>query len=156
MRPARVRAPQFLTMLLLCGIGAMAQTATELETPAVNRVAEKLNCPCGCKMNMACRMDPYPCQVCRKNKIEIYNLQQAGKTDDQILTQFAAEQGKDILVTPPGIMGVGGIALAAAIGFGLVVLVIRRYLHKPAPAAAAPEIDPATIAKIDEDLDKLD
>ena len=133
---------------------AFAQTATELETPAVNRVAEKLQCPCGCKMNTACRMDPYPCQVCRKNKIEIYNLQQAGKSDDQILAQFSSEQGKDILVEPPGVMGVGGIAIAAAIGFGMVLLVIRRYRHKP--ALAAPEVDAATIARIDEDLDKLD
>jgi cytochrome c-type biogenesis protein CcmH/NrfF len=140
---------------LLFAAAAAAQTATELESPAVNRVAEKLNCPCGCKMNMACRMDPYPCQVCRKNKIEIYNLQQAGKSDDQILAQFASEQGKDILVQPPGIMGVGGIAIAGAIGLGAVLLAIRRYLHKPAPAAA-PEIDPAVIAKLDEDLDKLD
>jgi len=141
-------------ILLLAACCAMAQTATELETPAVNRVAEKLQCPCGCKMNMACRMDPYPCQICRKNKIEIYNLQQAGKSDDQILAQFVAEQGKDILIEPPGAMGVGGIAIAAAIGFGLVLLVIRRYRHHPAPAG--PQIDPETMKLIDEDLDKLD
>ena len=131
-----------------------AQTANELETPAVNRVAEQMNCSCGCKMNMACRMDPYPCPVCRKNKIEIYNLQQAGKSDHDILAQFAQEQGKDVLVEPPGIMGVGGIAIAAAIGFGIVLLVIRRYRHKP--ALAGPDMDPETMAKIDQDLDKLD
>jgi cytochrome c-type biogenesis protein CcmH/NrfF len=137
---------------------ACAQTATELETPAVNRVAEKLQCPCGCKMNMACRMDPYPCPVCRKNKIEIYNLEQSGKSEDQILAQFSAEQGKDILVEPPGIMGVGGIAIAAALGLGMVILVIRRLRRKP--ALAAPEVDAATLhaldARLDEDLDKLD
>ena len=145
-----INSALFLTISgLLC-----AQTATELETPAVNRVAEKLNCSCGCKMNVACRMDPYPCPVCRRAKVEILSLQQAGKSDDQILSQFAAEQGKDVLVQPPGIMGVGGIFAAAAIGFGLVVLVIRRYLHKPAPAG--PEIDPETMAQIDKDLDKLD
>jgi cytochrome c-type biogenesis protein CcmH/NrfF len=143
---------------LLFAAAVFAQTATELETPAVNRVAEKLSCPCGCKMNMACRMDPYPCQVCRKNKVEIYNLQQSGKSDDQILSQFKAEQGADILVEPPGIMGVGGICIAAAIGFGMVLLVIRRYRRKP--AVAAPEIDPETLRllndRIDQDLTKLD
>jgi cytochrome c-type biogenesis protein CcmH/NrfF len=145
------------TISALLGLFAalsVAQTATELETPAVNRVAQKLSCPCGCKMNMACRMDPYPCQVCRKNKIEIYNLQQSGKSDDQILAQFSQEQGKDIVVQPPGIMGVGGVCAAAAIGFGIVLLVIRRLRRKPAPAGA--DIDPETMARIEQDLTKLD
>jgi len=138
---------------LLSAVG-FAQTATELETPAVNRVAEKLNCPCGCKMNMACRMDPYPCGTCRQAKVKILAMQTAGSSDQQILNQFAQENGKDILVQPPGLMGVGGIFLAAAIGLGMVVLVIRRYQRHPAPVG--PEIDAATLGKIDQELSRHD
>jgi len=133
---------------------SVAQTATELETPQVNRIAEKLSCPCGCKMNMACRMDPYPCPVCRKNKVEIYNLQQSGKSDDQILAQFSQEQGKDILVAPPGIMGVGGVCAAALFGFAMVIVAIRRLRRKP--VIAGPDVDPETMARIEQDLNKLD
>lgn len=136
---------------LLSAVG-FAQTATELETPAVNRVAEKLNCPCGCKMNMACRMDPYPCGTCRQAKVKILGMQTAGNSDQQILNQFAQENGKDILVQPPGVMGVGGIFLAAAIGLGMVVLVIRRYQRQPAPVG--PEIDAATLGRIDKELSR--
>jgi cytochrome c-type biogenesis protein CcmH/NrfF len=139
---------------LLSALG-FAQTATELETPAVNRVAEKLNCPCGCKMNMACRMDPYPCGTCREAKIKILAMQTSGKSDEQILNQFAQENGKDMLVQPPGLMGVGGICLAAAIGLGIVLVVIRRLRRQPA-AAAGPEIDAATLGRIDKELSRRD
>jgi cytochrome c-type biogenesis protein CcmH/NrfF len=143
---------------LLSALG-FAQTATELETPAVNRVAEKLNCPCGCKMNMACRMDPYPCGTCREAKIKILAMQTSGKSDEQILNQFAQENGKDMLVQPPGLMGVGGICLAAAIGLGMVLVAIRR-LRRPPVVAAGPEIDAATLGRIDKelsrDVDELD
>jgi cytochrome c-type biogenesis protein CcmH/NrfF len=136
----------------------MAQTAGDLETPAVNRVAEKLNCPCGCMMNMACKMDPYPCGTCRKAKVKIFEMQGAGKSDQQIFDSFVAENGKTILAVAPGFWGVAGIWTAGLIGLGMVFLAIRRYmLQKPSPAVAnAPEIDPETMARIEKDLNKLD
>ncbi|HEV2687383.1 MAG TPA: hypothetical protein VGV35_02480, partial [Bryobacteraceae bacterium] len=82
---------RFRNSLLVLGFAAasiFAQTAEELESPAVNRVAEKLLCPCGCKMNMACRMEPYPCQTCWSNKKKIFKLQAAGLSDQAILDQF--------------------------------------------------------------------
>jgi cytochrome c-type biogenesis protein CcmH/NrfF len=135
-----------------------AQSAGDLESPAVNRIAEKLNCPCGCMMNMACKMDPYPCQVCRRAKVQIFEMQNAGKSDPQIFDAFVAENGKQILVVPPGFMGVAGVWAAALIGLGMVVLAIRRYArHKtPAAIANAPEIDAETMARIEKDLTKLD
>lgn len=150
----------FRSSLLVAVVAAlcMAQTAGDLESPAVNRVAEKLNCPCGCMMNMACKMDPYPCQVCRRAKVQIFEMQNAGKSDQEIFDAFVAENGKQILVVPPGIMGVGGIVAMSVIGLAMVLLVIRRYMrHKPAPAVAnAPEIDAETMARIEKDLNKLD
>jgi cytochrome c-type biogenesis protein CcmH/NrfF len=146
--------------LLLVAVAALclAQNAGDLETPAVNRVAEKLNCPCGCMMNMACKMDPYPCGTCRKAKVQIFEMQQAGKSDQQIFDAFVAENGKTILAVPPGFMGVGGVWIAALLGLGIVLLAMRRYLRqKPAAATvAAPEIDAETMARIEKDLNKLD
>lgn len=140
---------------LISALG-FAQTATELETPAVNRVAEKMNCPCGCKMNMACRMDPYPCGTCREAKIKILAMQSAGKSDDQILNQFKQDNGPDILVQPPGVMGVGGIWMAAAIGLGIVLVAIRRLRRQPVAVSAGPEIDAATLGRIDKELSRRD
>ena len=153
----RSKSIRIVLLVMLAGL-CLAQTAGDLETPAVNRVAEKLNCPCGCLMNMACKMDPYPCQTCRRAKVKIFEMQSAGKSDQDVFDAFVAESGKSVLAVGPGFMGVAGIWMAALVGLLMVLMVIRRYLrHKPAAAiAAAPEIDPETLARIEKDLNKLD
>lgn len=135
---------------------ALAQTATELESPAVNRVAAKLNCSCGCKLNMACRMPPDGrCPVCQMNKAKILAMQQAGTSDQQILDQYAAENGKDILVIPPGSAGVLGPYVALGLGLIAVFFTIRRYMRLK-PSVAATQIDRAMLEQIEKDLAKLD
>lgn len=129
---------------------SLAQTASDMEAPAVNRVATKLACSCGCNLNMACRMDPYPCGMCRNAKLKIIAMQNDGKSDQQILDAFVAENGKDALATPPGPMGVIGPWGALALGAILVLYLIRRFAsHKPAPAAASPEAAPEGSAELD-------
>ena len=132
----------------------LAQTASDFESPQVNRVAQKLNCSCGCNMNMACLMPPYPCPVCRRAKTKIIAMQADGKTDSQILNQFAQDNGKDAVVIGPGLLGVIGPYAALAVGLGIVVLVIRRY-RRPS-AVAPPQVDAATIERIEKDLAKFD
>ena len=96
-------------------------------------------------------MDPYPCPVCRQAKVKIVAMQTAGNSDAQILSQFAQENGKEVLVQPPGVMGLGGIFIAAAIGSG------DGAAGDPAvPARASapvgPEVDAATLGRIDREL----
>lgn len=150
--------PKFKTSLLvvLMTVAALAQTATELESPAVNRVAAKLNCSCGCKLNMACRMPPDGrCPVCQMNKTKILAMQQSGSSDQQILEQYAAENGKDILVIPPGSAGVLGPYVALGLGLIAVFFTIRRYMRLK-PSVASTQIDRATLEQIEKDLAKLD
>ncbi|HLW76119.1 MAG TPA: cytochrome c-type biogenesis protein CcmH [Bryobacteraceae bacterium] len=151
--------------LLIAAVAALcfAQTASDFESAPVNRVATKLACSCGCNLNMACRMDPYPCGMCRNAKLKIIAMQSQGKSDQQILDAFVAENGKDALATPPGPMGVIGPWGALALGAILVVFLIRRLSQKPAPAAATPEaaaVDSPALEKyreqIEKDLAKLD
>jgi cytochrome c-type biogenesis protein CcmH/NrfF len=145
--------PKFKTSLLvvLMTIAALAQTATELESPAVNRVAAKLNCSCGCKLNMACRMPPDGrCPVCQMNKTKILAMQQSGSSDRQILDQYAAENGKDILVIPPGSAGVLGPYVALGLGLIAVFFTIRRYMRLK-PSVASTQIE-----QIEKDMAKLD
>src|SRR5215467_4400836 len=106
------------SLLVVCFTAglSLAQSAEELESTAVNRVAEKLLCPCGCKMNMACRMEPYPCRTCWENKKKIFKLQAAGLSDQAILDQFSQEQGKDIVANPPGTLGSLSMYTAAFLG----------------------------------------
>ena len=148
-----------LLVFALVTVPIFAQSAEELESPAVNRVAEKLLCPCGCKMNMACRMEPYPCRICWDNKKKILKLQSAGLSDQAILDQFAREQGKEVVANPPGMMGSLSMYSAAILGLILVVWVIRRYSRKGAVAGAATMDDPELSRyhdQIEKEVEKLD
>ena len=146
-------------VLSLLTASCFAQSAEELESPAVNRVAEKLLCPCGCKMNMACRMEPYPCRTCWENKKKILKMQAAGLSDQAILDQFAQEQGKDVVAVPPGVMGSLSMYTAGFVGLLLVVWVIRRYRRPGVAAGVASADDPALDRyhdQIEKEVEKLD
>ena len=159
MRMLRNRTRNSLLVLALLAAPGFSQSAEELERPAVNRVAEKLLCPCGCKMNMACRMEPYPCRTCWDNKKKILKLQAAGLSDQAILATFAQEQGKEVVANPPGLMGSLSMYSAAILGLLLVVWVIRRYSRKGAvagtPAAHDAELD-RYHDQIEKEVEKLD
>jgi len=138
-------------------LAALGQTATELESTDVNRVAMKLNCDCGCKLNMACKMPPDGrCPVCQRNKAKILSMQQAGMNDEQILNQYVAENGKDILVVEPGIAGVLGPYVALGMGLLAVLYTLRRYLRKKPEFAGGRDVDPETLAKIERETANLD
>src|SRR5277367_2625436 len=148
----------------LANIG-FAQSAEQLESPAVNRIATRLNCPCGCKTNMACRMDPYPCKTCWENKRKILKMEQDGMSDQAILASFASDMGPNTIVVPPGILGSLSFYTAAGLGLILVVFVIRKLSRKEAAVAAggAPHDplldryhDQIEKERIERELDKLD
>ena len=147
----QLRSSFFILALTLAPV--FAQTAEDLESPAVNRVANKLLCPCGCKMNMACRMDPYPCKTCWDNKKKILNMQAAGMPDDAILAQFQQDMGKAVVAVQPGVLGSLSFYTAAALGLLLVLWVIRRYSRKPAPSGAGSS-DEAMLDRYHEQIEK--
>jgi len=95
------------------------------------------------------------CPVCQMNKTKILAMQQSGSTDQQILDQYVAENGKDVLVIPPGSAGVIGPYVALGLGLIAVFFTIRRYM-KLKPSVASTEIDRATLEQIEKDLAKLD
>ena len=140
-------------------VAALGQTATDLDSPPVNRIANKLKCSCGCNQNMACVMPP-GCPVCKTNKTKIFGMQKSGMNDRQILDQYVAESGKDILVIPPGTAGFAGPYIALGLGLLVVLWTIRRFSRKaPATAAGpgiAPDIDAELLARIEKDTANLD
>jgi len=142
----------------MLGREGLAQSAEELESPAVNRIANQLLCPCGCKMNMACRMDPYPCQTCWNNKKKILSMQQSGMSDEAILASFKQEMGDQVVSVHPGVLGSVSFYAAAIVGLFMVVMVIRRYRRKDAVAAAGPANDPILDKyhdEIEKEVDRL-
>ena len=143
----------FLIAIMM--VAAIGQTATEMDSPQINRIASKLKCSCGCGQNMACVMPP-GCPVCKTNKAKMVNMQKSGMSDQQILDQYVAENGKDVLVVPPGIAGVLGPYVALTLGLGLVLFTIRRLMRPRAVSLNGPPIDPETLARIEKDTANLD
>jgi len=142
-------------LLAVMVAAALGQTATEMDSPQINRIASKLHCNCGCNQSMACVMPP-GCPVCKTNKAKMVNLQKSGMSDQQILDQYVAENGKDVLIVPPGIAGVLGPYVALSLGLLLVVWTIRRYMRPRKAALNGPPIDVATLARIEKDTANLD
>jgi cytochrome c-type biogenesis protein CcmH/NrfF len=143
----------FLAVLL--GAVALSQSASEWDSSAVNGIAAKLHCNCGCKQDIACTMPPYPCPVCKTNKMRIFNMLNQGMTESQILDTYVKEQGKDALEVRVGAQGLIGPIAAIAFGLALVILVIRRMRRQNAAVPAGPAVDPAVLAQIEKDLEKL-
>ncbi len=147
-------------LVALLAAVALAQSASEWNSPEVNTIAGKMHCNCGCKQDMACKMsssDPSGvCPVCKMNRVRIYNMMNRGMTESQILDTYVQENGKDVLVVGPGVAGLIGPWVGVAGGLLLVVLVIRRMRRQNAAVPAGGPVDPAMLAQIEKDLAKLD
>ncbi len=115
---------------------------------------------------MACKMEG-GCHLCRAAKTKIFEMQNAGKSDADIVGSFVQSEGKDVLATRPGPMGVIGPYAALGLGLILVIFVIRRIAAKPQKPALAgvgggldTDIDAEVLdryrERIDKDLEKLD
>ncbi len=134
---------------------AAAQTPVATESPAVERVAKHLKCTCGCNLDMNCKMEPWPCHMCRPAKEKIVAMQKAGMDDASILNAFVKEQGPDILIVEPGIWGSLSHYAGLAAGLLLIAWFIRRKLAKPAPVSTpASEADDAILARYKERMEK--
>jgi hypothetical protein len=147
-------------LIALATVVCLAQSANEYESPEVNHIAGKLNCSCGCKLRMDCVMPPTGiCPVCKAAKIRMANMLKEGKTEQQILDTFVAEQGPQVLAVSPGTFGFSAPYIALTLGLGLVLWAIRRY-RRVQPAPVVPAGDDATLGRfqdqIDKDLAKLD
>ena len=141
-----------LLVALVAAAGiCLAQSASDLESKEVKRVAAKLNCSCGCKQSMACDM-PGPCGTCRTNRTKIYKMQSAGLSDSQIVDKFVQEDGKDVLLIEPGTMGFVVPYIALAAGLAVLWWFIKRS-RKPV-AADGPSIEPETLSRYHEQIEK--
>ena len=150
-----------LLVVLLAAV-ALAQSASEWDSHAVNEIAAKLQCSmtkgstCSCKQDIACTMPPYPCPICRMNKVRIFNMMNQGMTEQQILDTYVQESGATVLTVRPGAAITVGPWAALGVGLLLVLMIIRRYRTHGAAAPVGAAVDPAVLEQIEKDLSKLD
>jgi cytochrome c-type biogenesis protein CcmH len=138
----------------LLAAAALAQTAAEKPSVDVRRVAQRLQCQCGCKDSVAtCSM--LECGFSKPAKERIAKMQALGMSDDQIIQAFVRDYGPGVYLAPPSPFG--WIVPYVGVGFGLVViwLFVKRY-RKPRPLAEIGplEVDDPALEKYKEQIEK--
>ncbi len=158
---ARLNAILLLAFSLPFSIGsAFAQSAAQLESDDVKRVASRLACQCGsCKSTVACEM-PGGCGFCKRVKTKIAQMQAGGASDKQVIAAVVKESGPDMFLAEPGTWGWLTPYLAGALGLVVIYWFVRRSMRAPAMAAAGPPIDHEALdryhERIEKDLEKLE
>jgi cytochrome c-type biogenesis protein CcmH/NrfF len=141
--------------LLAVALAALGQEPTPLVDPEVRRIGEQLRCMCGsCNYTLtSCNM--LSCSGASSGRAKLLALVRQGLTEEQIKAEFVKQYGTVVLTKPPseGFFLLGWIMPFAAIIAGLLLVwwVIRRFLQ---PAAAAPGVDEATLARYQERIEK--
>lgn len=148
-------------LILLLSAVCLPQGATEVLSPEVRRVGEKLACKCGCNNTVSsCAM--LHCHYSDPAREKIQALQKEGKSDDQIVSTFVQQEGLSALASPPaeGFNLLAWVMPWIAVGLGLLAVAwfVKRY--HPKRAATAPQIDDEMLARyrdrIDKDMAKLE
>jgi cytochrome c-type biogenesis protein CcmH/NrfF len=147
--------------LLLLAAMSLAQVTSEYVTPDIRRVGSRLACLCGSCKNSVGDCPMLACHYASPAREKIQRMQAEGKSDQEIVDHFVADEGIRALVVPPaeGFNLLAWVMPFAMIGIGLAAIwwFIKRYAK---PATASPDLDPRLLeryqAAIDKDLSKLD
>ena len=149
-------------LVVALAVLSLAQSTTPLANPRVRRLGDQLMCLCGCGATVtSCNM--LGCSHSKPAREKLLAMVNAGMSDSAILDAFVKEYGVQILVRPPaqGFNLLGYVMPFIGIALGLVFVwwAIKRF-RKPLAVAAGPELDDATFAayqaQIEKDLEKLD
>ncbi|MBI2878659.1 MAG: cytochrome c-type biogenesis protein CcmH [Candidatus Rokubacteria bacterium] len=139
-----------LAVLLLVGPGL----AAEVDEEEVRRIAAGLRCPVCQNLSVA----DSPSEMAKQMRQLIRERLAAGERPEEVVAYFTEKYGEWILLAPKpeGFnLLVWTLPFAGLLG-GLVgvLLVVRRWSRRPAPAAEA--VDPAYRERIKAELDRLD
>ena len=141
----------------------LPETATQLVTPEIRRVGDKLACKCGVCNNTVATCQMLECHYSLPARQKIAALQQQGQSDDSIIAAFVKESGISALSSPPAegfnrlgyLMPIFGVIA----GLGAIFLFMKRSKQKAVPTAMA-ELDNELLARyrdrIDKDMAKLE
>src|SRR3569623_1011608 len=150
-------------LFLLVAAGAIAQTSSQIESTAVQRIGEHLQCTCGCNMNLNCTMSSGQCHICKPARTQIFEMQQKGMADESIISYFVksgqftglSDPNSYFWVVPYFSLALGGVS----VWFVLKRLRGTNRLHPVTAGGPAIENDPEFARYrdvIEKDTEKLD
>ena len=150
---------KFRNSLLLFVLAAVClpQTATQLVTPEIRRVGDKLACKCGVCNNTVATCQMLECHYSLPARQKIATLQQQGQSDDTILASFVKESGISALSSPPAegfnILGYLMPIIGIVAGLGAILLFLKKSKQNRIPATVPP-LDNEMLAQYKERIDK--
>src|SRR5258707_4391962 len=89
-----------LLVILLTAI-CIGQTPTQLLTPAIRRVGDKLSCLCGSCKNTVATCQMLECHYSHPTRLQISQMQATGASDETIVASFVKKSGLQVLAVPP-------------------------------------------------------
>src|SRR5580704_15479991 len=128
-----------ILLFLTLAAAALAQTSSQIESDEVKRVGAHLQFTCGCNDNLNCNMSSGQCPVCKPARTRIFKQQQAGMSDDSIITALVSRGEFTRLNDPNSYFWVVPY-FSLALGGGVIWVVLRRLRSgtlRPAEATGA-------------------
>jgi len=126
--------------------------AAPVSEEAVHDVAAQLRCVVCQSLSVA----DSPSETAHQMKDIIRERLAAGETPEQVKAYFVDKYGTWILLSPPrqGFTLLVWVVPFAGLGLGLVLvlLVVRRWSHRPTADAPAPAVDAAMRARIQREM----
>lgn len=150
-----------LMLFVLVGV-CLPQTASQLVTPEIRRVGDKLACKCGSCTNTVSSCQMIGCGYSTPAREKIAAQQKAGMSDQAIVDGFVKEMGLVALAVPPaeGFNLLGWLMPFIAILFGLSAIAIYwKRFRKPAEATVPeqqPVIDEKYRKRIEAEMAEMD
>jgi cytochrome c-type biogenesis protein CcmH/NrfF len=150
-------------LFLLVAAAAIAQTSSQIESPAVQRIGEHLQCTCGCNQNLNCTMSSGQCHICKPARTQIFDMQQQGMSDESIISYFV-KSGQFTRLSDPNSYFWVVPYFSLALGGVIVWFVLKRLrgnnrLHPATAGGPAIDNDPEFARYrdvIEKDTEKLD
>jgi len=143
-------------LLLVLAAVCLPQTATQLVTPEIRRVGDKLACKCGVCNNTVATCQMLECHYSLPARQKIATLQKEGQSDETILASFVKESGISALASPPAegfnILGYLMPIIGIVAGLGAIFLFLKK--SRKAIPAAVPPLDTEMLARYKERIDK--
>jgi cytochrome c-type biogenesis protein CcmF len=141
-------------------VEASAASTVVVRSPAEHAVAQKLACWCGGCSKLP--VDTCSCGHCAGVRGQIASLLKEGKTEDEVIQAFVAQQGGQHVLTEP-ITGPGRFLWLLPYGIGgigamFVVLTARRWARRSGADTSSPAArgNEDLRARLDDELRNLD
>ena len=144
-------------LVLVLAAVCLPQTATQLVTPEIRRVGDKLACKCGVCNNTVATCQMLECHYSLPSRQKIATMQKEGQSDETILASFVKESGISALASPPAegfnLLGYLMPILGVVAGLAAILLFMKNSKQKAIPATV-PQLDNEMLARYKERIDK--